>query len=101
MNVITANRLDDGLVVFLDAASSWTTVLAEARRLADAEEIDEALAIARASAARHEILDPYAVVVTEAEGRLVPKEIKERIRAFGPTVASNFPDQVRARKAAE
>jgi hypothetical protein len=100
MNVITANRLDDGLVVFLDADRRWTTVFAAAIRL-DAAETETALEVARESVRRQEVLDPYSVATIETADGIAPKEIRERIRAFGPTIASNFPDQVRPRKAAE
>lgn len=88
MQVITANRLDDGRVVYLTAADGWSVAIAEARRLADAGAVEAALVVANAAAARQEILDPYAVAVAERAEGWVPAALRERIRAFGPTSAA-------------
>lgn len=88
MQVITANRLDDGRVVYLTAANGWSVMLDAARRLADTAEIEAALAVANAAAARQEVLDPYAVAVVERAEGWVPAALRERIRAFGPTIAA-------------
>lgn len=88
MQVITANRLDDGRVVYLTGVGGWSVAIAEARRLADAGEIEAAQAVAHAAAARQEVLDPYAVAVVERAEGWVPAALRERIRAFGPTSAT-------------
>ena len=85
---ITANRLDNGLVVFLTPEGGWSLDIAEARILADADELDEALAYGRAQHDARVVIEPYAIDVTGGEAGPVPVRLRERIRAErGPTVA--------------
>lgn len=81
--IVSANRLADGLVVFRTAAGAWTEVLAEAKVFTPAEaELD----VARATAAEATIVvGAYAVDV--GDGGVTPVRLRERIRALGPTVA--------------
>lgn len=85
--VVTANRLDDGLVVFLDPEGGWTLDIATARILDD-DELDDALAYGKAQDEARIILDPYAVDVEVTDGVAVPVRLREKIRAErGPTIA--------------
>lgn len=86
MQVITANRLDDGRVVYLTATGGWSVALTEARLLADASDTEAALALATAAVARQEILDPYPIGIVTSESEPVPASLRERIRAFGPSI---------------
>ncbi|MCP4380928.1 MAG: DUF2849 domain-containing protein [Hyphomicrobiales bacterium] len=84
---ITAHRLDNGLVVFLDAKGGWTLDVAEARVLDD-EELDEALAYGEEQHDARIVLEPYAIDVIVTDGIPVPVRLREKIRAErGPTVA--------------
>jgi hypothetical protein len=83
---ITANRLSDGLVVFLDEEGSWTLSLAEGRLVTDGPELDEANAYARAQQDARVVVEAYPIDVEIVEGRPVPVRLRERIRAEGPTV---------------
>lgn len=84
---ITANRLDDGRVVFLDADGGWTHDVAAALFVADGPDFDEALAYAQRQHEARVVIDPYAIDITTVDGRPTPARIRERIRAEGPTVA--------------
>jgi hypothetical protein len=84
---ITANRLSDGLVVFLSDAGDWSLSIDDARLFADGAELEEALAYGKAQHAARVILDPYAIDMQEVDGRLLPARLRERIRALGPTIA--------------
>ncbi|HET7717900.1 MAG TPA: DUF2849 domain-containing protein [Bauldia sp.] len=84
---ITANRLDDGRVVFLDANGGWTLDVAEARLLADGPELDEATAYAQGQHDARIVVEPYAIDMTVIDGRPTPTRIRERIRAEGPSIA--------------
>ena len=81
--VITANRLTDGIVVFLDAGFGWVTSLQDAAVL-DAG--DAALARAKQDEARQIIVEPYAIEVSGARPAIAPKALREAIRAHGPTI---------------
>jgi hypothetical protein len=84
---ITANRLDDGRVVFLDANGGWTGDVTQARLIADGPELDEATAYAQAQHDARIVVEPYAIDMTVIDGRPTPARIRERIRAEGPTIA--------------
>jgi hypothetical protein len=83
---ITANRLDDGRVVFLDANGGWTLDVTEARLLADGTELDEATAYAQSQHDVRIVVEPYAIDMAIVDDRPTPARIRERIRAEGPTV---------------
>ena len=82
---VTANRLSDGLVVFLAEDGSWSTAVAEAAVAPGGPEADALLARAEADAARALVVAPYLIALEDAETR-VPAVYRERIRAFGPSV---------------
>jgi hypothetical protein len=86
MKVLTANRLTDGIVVYLAADGRWTPRFEEAERLsADAA----AAALAAANARPELIVAPYLVAVDG--GEVEPRErLRERIRAGGPTVGHSL-----------
>lgn len=89
MDVITANRLSDGRVVFR-TAGGWSTDVSEAERLEGKEAVAAALAHAGEDAAANIVVEVYAIGVVEAEGRLVPAKLRERIRASGPTAGNSL-----------
>ena len=90
--VITANRLSDGTVVFLDDAGLWNERLDHARVFADKAEAAVGLEIGRAAEAVNLILDLNAIDVTIQAGSIIPTKLREAIRARGPTI---FPDLVK------
>lgn len=87
MKIITANRLSDGVVVYLSAAG-WLTEIAGAAVLNVPDAIEAGLATAAKAVANREVVDTAAIDVTLDDNRSpVPVRLRERIRAFGPTVA--------------
>jgi len=95
--IVTANRLVDGVVVFQDAARGWAEDFAGAAVNADAAALQAALALAAESVARSEIVDPYAVEVELRNGHYAPKSLREAIRASGPTVRRDLGKQAEGR----
>jgi hypothetical protein len=83
---VTANRLDDGLVVFLGAEGAWVKDFAAAELFQDGPELEAALAYGKAQHDARVVVEPYAIDVDDASGRYLPTRIRERIRALGPTV---------------
>lgn len=81
MRILTGNDLKTGAVVWWDG-SGWSLHVDDAADAGeDAEEI-----LAREEAARR-VNVPYAIEASrEADGRIRPAHIKDRIRALGPTV---------------
>ena len=83
---ISANRLTDGIVVFLSPVG-WTAGLGDAERFATKAAVEAALeARAKPDAARNLIVEPVAFDLTEVNGVVRAGHIRESIRANGPTV---------------
>ena len=85
-DVITANRLTDGVVVFQTVDGHWTEDFNRAAVLPDPEATADALKHAKQDEANNVVVEPYAVAVEERNGHLAPKALREAIRAAGPTV---------------
>ena len=97
MKIVTANRLSDGAVVYL-SADGWQTAIAHACVLSTPEAVEAGLADAVRAVANREIVDTAAIDITLEAAGAVPVRLRERIRAFGPTVA--FGETARATLAA-
>lgn len=96
LNVATANRLGDGLVVYLAADGSWSERLAEGRVAADETVRAELEARAEAAAAAHFVIAPYLIEVRDEDGVMRPVQYREEIRARGPTVRPDLGKQAAA-----
>jgi len=89
--VITANRLNDGLVVFLAEDGSWVDSILDAQMLSEGTELYNRLALANAAEQAQIVVGPYEIEVTETEeGDLRPVRYRERIRAYGPSTHADF-----------
>jgi hypothetical protein len=84
--VITANRLADGLVVFLSADGGWTEDFHAAAVIADPEARARAIEVSSKAADANVVVEPYPIELELRAGHLAPKALRERIRASGPTV---------------
>jgi hypothetical protein len=82
MKALTANRLDDGEVVFL-SGGRWVEQFGEA----DLFDGDDAALAAEAHAKTQITLlvEPYLIEVAPVEGGVAPISYRERLRALGPT----------------
>ena len=84
LQMLTANRLTDGTVVFRAADGRWV------EQVAEGQVVDEAAAPALLkegeAAVVREVVGPYLIDVALADGRPVPLRYRERIRAEGPSV---------------
>jgi hypothetical protein len=84
--VVTANRLGDGAVVYRAADGTWTTELAAAAVVSAAPAATEILTAALAD--KLMAVDAYvAPVEVTPDQRVLPGNLRERIRLNGPTVA--------------
>ncbi|MCG5243276.1 DUF2849 domain-containing protein [Azospirillum doebereinerae] len=96
LKAITANRLRDGVVVFLGADAAWVEAFADAALFAAAD-ADAALAAAKAQAEGEQFgVDVYAFDVKTENGVPVPVKMRERIRALGPSVRLDLGKQAAA-----
>ncbi|MGI9482505.1 MAG: DUF2849 domain-containing protein [Hyphomicrobiales bacterium] len=84
--ILTANRLSDGLVVFLGVDNVWTR---DINRAVLAREPNAEAALEKRGQAyeeNHQVTGAYLVAATREDGVVTPVHIRERIRAQGPTV---------------
>ena len=84
--VLTANRLGDGIAVWLNANGEWTTSLQEALVARHTEAEASLEAIGKRDFAANKVLDVNLVEVEEVGETIRPIRLRERIRAEGPTV---------------
>lgn len=87
--MIIANRLADGLVVFFAPGEEWTPAIASGRVIEDEAEAARLLEAAKQDQARNVVIDPMLIQVKVENGQVRPTEIREVIRAFGPTVRTD------------
>ena len=86
MQMIIANRLIDGRVVFLDDTGGWVNEIAEGLLLASKQEAEQQILTARRAVEENSVVDPYLIDVSAEGNRPRPVLVRERIRAFGPSV---------------
>jgi sulfite reductase (NADPH) hemoprotein beta-component len=87
-SVITANRLTDGVVVWLDAAGGWSSDL-DAAAVFDGEFVQSALEKVRGRDSDAAV-DIREIPVDLAEGSPVPQARRERLRGVGPSVRDDL-----------
>jgi hypothetical protein len=94
LQIASANRLADGMVVFLDDAGQWTPHIEQAALARDKRAAD--ILLQRAQAESFTVVDPFLVAMGEDEGgRLEPLSLREKIRASGLTFEAIAADAVR------
>lgn len=84
--VISANRLDDGTVTYLDTVGNWVDELAAARVFTAKAEEEAGLEQARHAVSGNFILDPFVVAIEETPDGRRAISLRNAIRAEGPTV---------------
>lgn len=94
LQVASANRLADGIVVWLDDAGQWTDRLEHAAVARDPRSAE--ILLERARAESFTVVEPYLVAVAEDEaGALDPLSLREKIRASGLTFEAIAAEAVR------
>jgi len=91
--VLTANRLSDGSVVYLSKVDAWSDWLNEAKVAADKTEAELLMSIAEKSVGEQVIVEPYLMQVTIDDASIQPVNVRESIRARGPTVRPDLGKQ--------
>jgi len=96
LKAVTANRLSDGLVVYL-GAGGWVETIAAARSVEGKEAAAVLLAEAEPDVAACRVVGPYVIdVVPDEAGVLKATSERERIRALGPTTRPDLGKQAEA-----
>jgi len=94
VSVLTANRLSDGIAVFLAADGGWVEGIAGAVIARTPEETSTLQAQGARDAARNLVVEPYLAEVAEVDGRVLPSRMRERVRVDGPSILGDVPGYV-------
>ena len=97
MDILTGNELISGATVYLDATGRWVEDLQAARLFSKDEkaELDGALAATKAGG---RVISLEIEEVEQVSGQIVPKRLRERIRAAGPTAPLSLNGQAYERQ---
>lgn len=87
---LTANRLTDGVVVFLAEDGRWSVTLEDAAVVSDEARAEELEALGNASEAANQVVGVYWMAVEQTQHGWRPTRLRERIRALGPTVCADL-----------
>jgi hypothetical protein len=85
--VLTANRLTDGISVWLGANGEWTTALKDAFLARHEDAVSAIEAAGRQALADNRVVDVNVIEIEETQAGPRPYRLRERIRADGPTIA--------------
>ncbi|MFD1251528.1 hypothetical protein DEVEQU_03699 [Devosia equisanguinis] len=84
MEILTGNELISGATVYLDGTGTWVEDI-QAARLFSKDETAERDAALAATKAGGRVISLEIEEVSQDGGTIVPKRLRERIRAAGPT----------------
>ena len=101
LQVITANLLRGGNVVFLAADGRWSPHIDDARVAESEAAAQELEVIARASEEATEVVGPYLIEVERGKDGLSPTKYREWIRTQGPSVRRDLGYQSNAAEKAK
>ena len=86
LQIVTANRLSDGLVVYFTQAGDWTVRLADAWVVDGQDAGGRLLEAAMPAVAARKVVEPYLIEVRHEDGEFRPVRYREVIRATGPSI---------------
>jgi len=86
LQILTANRLTDGISVWYDVDGQWNESIARAQIARTKEDEERLAAIGKQAFAANLVLDVNLIDVEETNGFIRPLRLRERIRAEGPTI---------------
>ncbi len=85
IQVVSANDLFDGEVVYLTENGTWSRALSDAA-MADKDEAAAAL-IEIANRQPERVVGPYLIDVDQETDQITPSHIREKLREGGPSIA--------------
>ena len=84
--VLTANRLTDGIAVWLSASGEWQDTITDAFVARHDEAVAALEETGRTAVTDNKVVDVNVIDVEEVGDVLVPTRLRERIRLHGPTI---------------
>ncbi len=88
--MIIANRLRDGAVVFLAPDEDWSPAIGAGTLIDNEADAAALMAVATRHVGECRVIDPQLIDVELKDGKPHPTAIREAIRAFGPTVRTDL-----------
>jgi Protein of unknown function (DUF2849) len=90
LQMIIANRLRDGAIVFLASNEGWEPAIDAGAVIETEADATRLLALAKRHEGECRVIDPQLIEVEIKDGKPRPTAIREAIRAFGPTVRTDL-----------
>lgn len=97
--LVTANRLRDGIAVFLTRGGEWSETIDEAVLALEPQAAAALEARAREDEKKTIVTGSYLVDAERLDGRVRAAHIRERMRALGPTVRVDLGKQAEGKGA--
>jgi hypothetical protein len=91
--MIIANRLRDGVVVFLAPNEGWQPAIAAGALIDNEADAAKLMAVEARHVDECQVIDPQLIDVEVEGGQPRPTAIREAIRAFGPTVRTDLTEK--------
>jgi hypothetical protein len=91
--MIIANRLRDGAVVFLAPNEGWEPAIGAGTLIDTEADAAKLMAVAKRHEVECHVIDPQLIEVELKDGEPKPTAIREAIRAFGPTVRTDLTEK--------
>ena len=85
LQILTANRLADGAVVYLTAAGTWTNEITRSVVAREEKAATALLARGQRDAEAALVVGPYLIAAVEGEEGPRAASLREQIRAAGPS----------------
>lgn len=98
--IVTANRLRDGLVVFLNRSGDWSERIDDATLALEPEAASALEARAKADENATLVTGAYLLDAERRDGRIRAAHIRERMRTLGPTVRLDLGKQAEGKAGA-
>ncbi|MFO1130442.1 MAG: DUF2849 domain-containing protein [Hyphomicrobiales bacterium] len=97
--LVTANRLRDGIAVFLTRGGEWSEVIDDAVLAIEPQAAAALEARAREDERKTIVTGSYLIDAERLDGRVRAGHIRERMRALGPTVRLDLGKQAEGKGA--
>lgn len=97
--LVTANRLRDGIAVFMTRAGDWSETIDDAALALEPEAAAALEARAKDDEKKTIVTGSYLVDAERVNGRVRASHIRERMRALGPTVRLDLGKQAEGKGA--
>ena len=97
--LVTANRLRDGIAVFMTRSGDWSETIDDAALALEPEAAAALEARAKDDEKKTIVTGSYLVDAERLEGRVRASHIRERMRALGPTVRLDLGKQAEGKGA--